>query len=58
MTFAQKREMLADNYIFFVGPLLILTAVGLGNHTPFLLGVSVTLLTLATVNKIAFALRR
>ena len=58
MTFAQKREMLADNYILFVGPLLILAAVGLGNHTPFLPGVSATLLMLATINKIAFALRR
>ena len=58
MTFAQKREMLADNYILFVGPLLILAAVGLGNHTPLLLGVSATLLMLATINKIAFALRR
>lgn len=58
MTFSEKREMLANNYVLFVGPLLILIAVGIGNHTWLLLGVAATLLVLATINKIAFALRR
>lgn len=58
MTFSEKREMLANNYVLFVGPLLILIAVGIGNRTWLLLGVAATLLVLATINKIAFALRR